>query len=136
MSIKECHLAVAERNQITLDWLLRDTESHSPWIATVAFYKALHLVEAAFTTNPDFKHHHSHEAREKYLKRTRRYAQIWKFYRLLWSASVVARYLEDRSGEYSSFSDYLSPDDVKSKVVGYWLREVEKSVGKVLGGVS
>lgn len=134
MPSRESHLALAERNQRTLDYLLKECDTHSAWVATVAFYKALHLVEATFTSNPDpHKHHHNHESREAYLKRTARYKHIWSFYRQLLSASLVARYLENRNAsEISSFAEYLSPDEVRGKVVGHWLKQIEASVAKML----
>src|SRR5207244_4036511 len=122
---KECHLALAKWNQQTLDYLLKELDHHSAWVATVAFYKALHLVEAVFATDPAIRHGHSHEERENCLKSTRKYSHIWKYYRLIWAASMIARYLEDRSDEYSSFSDFMTPQEVKGNLVGHWLRQVE-----------
>lgn len=40
------HIASANRTQKTIEHLLADVATHSPWIATAAFYKALHIVEA------------------------------------------------------------------------------------------
>lgn len=132
MPSKECHLAQAKRNQQTLDYLLKEVDQHSAWVATVAFYKALHLVEAVFATDPNIRHGHSHEEREDFLKSTRKYSHIWKHYRLIWAASVIARYLEDRTDQYSSFDEFMTPDDVKVNLVGHWLQQVEQSASKIL----
>ncbi len=45
MPTKEAHVAVAKSNQRTIDYLLQ-TDDHLGWVVTVAFYKALHIVEA------------------------------------------------------------------------------------------
>ena len=132
MPSKECHLALARKNQQTLDYLLLEFDRHSAWIATVAFYKALHLVEAVFAADPNIRHGHSHEERESYLKSTRHYSHIWKYYRLLWAASMIGRYLEDRTDEYASFSEFMTPDEVKHNLVGHWLWQVEQSASKFL----
>ena len=50
MPSKEAHLTAAKRNQATIDYLLAGDE-HLPWVVTVAFYKALHLVEAVFAAD-------------------------------------------------------------------------------------
>jgi hypothetical protein len=42
------HIALANRNQATLEYLLLDAPRCSEWIAAVAFYKSLHVVEAIF----------------------------------------------------------------------------------------
>ena len=42
------HIALANRNQKTLDHLKDDVKKNAEWIVTVAFYKALHIVEAIF----------------------------------------------------------------------------------------
>jgi hypothetical protein len=63
---------------------------------------------------------------------------MYRYYRLLWAASTVARYLEDHSTrqEYKSFSEYLKPGDVQAKVLNHWLRQLEKSAEKILGPIT
>lgn len=53
------HVALANRNHDTLYHLLEDPEKYSEWIATVAFYKALQVVEAMFAKTSRSKHDHS-----------------------------------------------------------------------------
>ncbi len=128
------HLAVAERNQQLIDHLLPDISRFGDWITVIAFYRALHLVEAVFFRNHPNKHGHNHESRENMLKRTPRYKHIYKHYRTLWAASTVARYLEDRSSgtTYASFADYLSPADVQGLILNHYLKQVEKSAAAFL----
>src|SRR5687768_11413158 len=120
MPSESCHLKAAEKNQKTIDFLLPAIDDHSEWISTIAFYKALHLVEAAFTRDPSIVHGQNHENRENALKKNRKYSHIWKFYRLLWSASTVARYLQDGGKDYSTFFEYLTPAKVKIDLLGHW----------------
>jgi hypothetical protein len=86
------HFAAAARNQELLDQLIPQVGQFPEWVVTVAFYKAVQLVEGLlFTDHPD-KHSYSHEIRGDILKR-HRYQNINKHYRPLYEASLVARYL-------------------------------------------
>ena len=51
MSTESEHIALANRDQATLEYLLLDPPKCSEWIAAVAFYKSLHVVEAIFAQN-------------------------------------------------------------------------------------
>ena len=131
MPSRDAHLRLAEANQKAIDYLLLQYKKFSDWITTVAFYKALHLVEALFAK--EGRHGQSHERRERILKTERKYQHIYKHYYPLLEASLVARYLEDREkGEYGSFSEYLAPDEVKTEILNYRLKNIERSVKKLL----
>jgi len=129
------HLDLANRNQDLIDHLTPDIGRFPEWVTTVAFYRALHLVEAVFATDPAIKHGGDHGKRHDYLKRNKKYKAIYEAYRPLWAASVVARYLEDKSSatDYSSFSKYLPVEEVKRLVLDHYLREIESSVEQLLG---
>jgi hypothetical protein len=133
MPSEAAHLAIAERNRVVLDYLLERIENCAEWVTTVAFYRALHLVEAVFY-HDGHEHGRNHETRERMLKTNNRYKHIYQHYRPLWAASVVARYLEDadNSAPFSSFSEYLKPDDVKRIIIDHRLRQIENSVAKLL----
>lgn len=124
----------ALRNQAAIDHLLEKPEGFSEWIATIAFYKALHVVEAVFFAHGPVPHGHSHEDRDRALKVTPEYSEIYKHYRPLWAASMVARYLyEPGSGlEHPVFSTYLSPEKVKSELLGHRLHRLQVSAKKFL----
>jgi hypothetical protein len=128
------HLAVAKRNQNLIDHLLPDIGRFGEWITVIAFYKALHVVEAVFFRDHPANHGRNHETREHLLKTTPRYQQIYRFYRKLWAASTVARYLEDQSSgaEYKSFDDYLAPNLVQSLILNHYLRQIEQSASRYL----
>lgn len=132
MPSERAHLALADRNQTVIDHLLQRPDECMEWIVTVAFYKALHLVEALFA-HDGLGHGQSHENRDYLLKTNRRYAHIYRHYRPLWAASMVARYLYDPAGgTYSTFADYLPPGEAKRQMVDHRLHQIEMSVAKLL----
>jgi len=119
MPSKDAHLKAVFHNTSVIQYLLASPEPTPQWLTTLAFYKALHIVEAVFTsdTKAPIPHADSHEQRNKVLKNTPRYIPLWKHYRELWNDSLVARYLTS-CGEkeaYADFADYLTVDEFKSK---------------------
>lgn len=121
---------MAVHNQRVLDCLVERIDEFPDWVATVAFYKALHVVEAVFYRAPGVRNHgQSHEDRENILKRTRRFRELYNHYRPLWSASMVARYIGDRE---TKFTDYMSPDMVQSKLLDHHLHRLQESARKFL----
>lgn len=137
MPSKEAHIAVAKRNQATIDFLLGGDDEHLPWVVTVAFYKALHIVEAVFAADRQSPMPHSddHKIRNRLLKTTNRYAQLWRMYRPLWEASLVARYLrvDDNSPSYNDFTQYMNRADIEQRVLAHYLAQIEASAAKLLG---
>jgi len=127
MPSKNAHEAMAKRCQVTIDFLLTEKEQHSEWIAVVSFYKALHLVEMLFAAE-GITHSRNHESRESVLKSTRKFGNIWKHYRPLWTISTNARYLST----CDSFGEYMSPENVEKEVVNHRLKQVEKSVHNLM----
>ena len=79
-------------------------------------------------------HGYNHKARQQILKTENRFRTIYKHYRCLRGASEIARYLQDgQTGkEYRTFSDYLAPARVQSEILNYRLRELERSVTRLL----
>ena len=74
-------------------------------------------------------HTDDHKARNNLLKTTRRYQQLWKFYRPLFQASLIARYLRENTGAptYAVFPQYMPSTAVKDRVLGHYLKQIEKS---------
>lgn len=126
------HIRLANRNLAAMEHLCSDHESYCEWITTTAFYRALQVVEAVFAAQG--MHGTSHRRRADLLKKDRRFSHIWRHYRPLQSASTIARYLHDTetNGSYSSFADYMSPEDVIPDLVSHRLNQVEKSAAKFL----
>lgn len=132
MPSETAHLALADRNHAVIEHLLQQPDECAEWVVTVTFYKALHLVEALFA-HDGAGHGQSHERRDQLLKANRRYSHIYRHYRPLWAASVVARYLQDPQGkDYCNFSDYLPVDKVKAEILHHRLRKIEQSVAKLI----
>lgn len=135
MPSKEAHLAAAKENQRAIDYLCRKIDEFPAWVTTVAFYKALHVVEALFAVDNAgvAGHTDGHKERNEILKRTSRYQHIWKSYRELFQASLIARYLRDNRNApaHEVFSQWMPPSEVKSKVLDHWLHQIEESASRL-----
>jgi hypothetical protein len=131
MPSKDAHLSAARENQRVIEYLCQKVDEFPGWVATVAFYKALHVIEALFAVDGTGVDGHTdkHEQRNTLLKKTRRYQQLWKFYRPLFQASLVARYLRENQNvpTHEVFATYMPPDTVVRLVLGHYLKQIEKS---------
>jgi hypothetical protein len=128
----EDHIALANRHQEALSALLDDAGEHAEWVTTIAFYKALQIVDACLVTLgvgvPA-----DHGERSRMMKATRQLDNISKHYWVLKNAASIARYLTDVQGrEYRRFSDYLRPGEAERQVVKHRLAQIEKSAHKIL----
>lgn len=132
MASEADHIAAANLNQKTLCHLCQDVRVHGPWVAVVAFYKALHIVEAVFANDPEIKHCTDHGSREKALKKKTKYEHINRQYAPLSRAATIARYLHHSGRDYHSFFDYLNATKIESELLFYRLHELEKSAAKFL----
>jgi hypothetical protein len=128
MSSEAVHIECANRTQSTIAYLLTELDSNSPWIATAAFYKALHVVEAVFANDPSIRHTSDHSTRERTLKMNRKFDNIYRHYSPLSRASLNARYLMS----HSCFDDYMPPSDVVDVLLKHNLKQVENSARKFL----
>jgi len=116
MASEAAHLQKAESNQTFLETI---SDQFADWLAIVAFYKAVHLVEAMFARDGDPSH--SHVDRNRRLKQ--RHPEIWLQFRPLYDASKWLRYT-DRS---------ISPQRIREELVGKRLRTVESLIRSRLG---
>ena len=135
----EAHEEAATRNQTVLSNLLKNYDTSpddfASWVVTVAFYKALHLVEGIFYMDGMLSqekrpfHSKDHKERNQRLKDIKKFGHIWKNYRPLFEASMVARYLFDpNSGaEQANLNTYLSGNSVYGQFINHHLRQIEKS---------
>jgi hypothetical protein len=94
-------------------------------MVVVAFYAALHAVDTLLA-HDQVRGIVSHQARNEVLARTNRYAAIWRAYHPLYSLSRTVRYLANPQ-------DWISADDVTSKLHVRYLYPIEKSVQRRLG---
>lgn len=133
MPSKAAHTLAASENQKAIDYLCVKLEEFPQWVATVAFYKALHIVEAVLAA--EGKHTDEHKVRNRLLKTTPKYEHIWKHYRPLFNDSMIARYLrhDENMPTYEVFSTYLPPAQVRSQILNHHLRQVERSARTLLG---
>ena len=82
------HLKLAQHNADTIQHLLTGEGGFPDWVATVAFYQALHLIEALI--HNDFgQHGQNHKHRGDILKRENRYQKINQHCQVLQEASYV-----------------------------------------------
>lgn len=139
MAKEQEHIELANRNHDAIDALMRSGADHPEWVATIAFYKALQIVEATFA----FKHlgHGSgHHRRLEILQDARHgYGSLCPHYEALLEASEVARYLGARStagAGYSRFSDYMSMTDVRDDLLKKRLANVEMHARQFLCSAS
>jgi hypothetical protein len=130
MASEADHIAVANRTQKTIVHLLQDSETHSPWVAITAFYKALHVVEAVFANDRKIGHTSDHTQREARLKSIRKYSNIVQHYLPLNRASLNARYLS--GGQ--AFDDYMDSETVINRLLKHHLAQVEQTSQKFLSG--
>lgn len=140
MSRLHDHLTLANKNHHAIVCLLdsgRSAEAlvirHPEWIATIAFYKAIHIVEAIFISR-GIVSSTDHNNREEKLKTRLKDQALFRDYKALDSASRVARYLSDGSKSsgkptttYRTFDDYIKPDDVVPLLLKDRLSAIEKS---------
>lgn len=126
------HIALANRNQEALTHLLVEHKRFSEWITSIAFYKALHVIDAMLDED-DSPMPHDHRRRAEILKSDPRFDNVYKHYHALWNASCIARYMSDlKHVEFRTFADYLPPDDVPSQMVRHRLHQVEESALKFM----
>ena len=130
MATSSEHRSKWQHNRAFLDSITQDR--YSDWMATVAFYAAVHCVETLLV-HDKLDHGMTHEGRNDCLKRINRYKKIWENFRPLYEASLVARYLCHNNQSCPSFDQWISVADVKKRLIGGHLHEVEKSVIKLLG---
>ena len=132
MASTDQHIALANRHQSTLAVLLADAAAHPEWVTIVAFYKALQLVDACLAVLGESPPS-THGERKRALLGTRQMSNIWKHYRDLKNASMVARYLTgDDRRKYSSFAAFISGSKAESTMVRHRLVQIEKSAKKIL----
>ncbi len=131
MPNKVNHLAAARENRAVAIFLLENDLSLA-WATTIAFYSALHLIEAAFAKNG--QHFDNHLSRNAHLKSERSLQNIWKHYKPLFDYSLKARYLADENGSAEDLmKSYLGSSGVREQVMNHHLHQVEKSVANILG---
>ena len=117
MASEAQHIELANSNQKLIDRLINENAFHD-WLTTVAFYKAVHVVEAVFANHLQ-RHSCSHADREHRLKRVPQFSQISRDYSHLLTESRNFRYLLQSPGRFTI-------ETVKSKLIYKRLYGVEQ----------
>ena len=132
------HTQLALHNIEVIDYLL-DKPNFCDWTAIVTFYTALHVVEAVFfydTQHSNRQHGYNHETRERILKETRSYQNIWKHYRPIQSASAKARYLRGLTKKGLTFQEHMPAKQVQERLIKHHLAQLIKTASKFLSSNS
>ncbi|HUS57242.1 MAG TPA: hypothetical protein VM141_01205, partial [Planctomycetota bacterium] len=103
----DSHINLAVHN-IECACHLNATPRFHDWTATVAFYAAIHVVEAVFANEKPILHGQCHQRREQLLKQ--KYQNIYIPYHALRDAADVARYLD----KADCFSLFMDPSQVQA----------------------
>ena len=127
------HLSLASHNASAIEFLLQGGDAFADWVATIAFYQALHLVDALLYRDGR-GHGIDHASRLDILKRANRYKKIYRHYRPLSQAATIARYLEVRGSRrsYSHFVQYMPMEQVVQTLLKCHLSAIEKSITGLL----
>ena len=132
------HTQLALHNIDAIDYLL-NKPNFCDWTAIATFYTALHIVEAMFfydKQHSNRRHGYNHETRERILKGTGSYHNIWQHYRPIQSASVKARYLEGLGKKGLTFQQHMSAKQVEEKLIKHHLAQLIKTANKFLSSSS
>jgi len=118
------HLALASRCRSAQE-VLHQNGPHSEWIVAIAFYEALHLVEAVAASDPGFQHDRAvtHMERRELIYQHDRFKAIRLAYKELHRASLIARYME---GGYLATDRFFAAPNLHQLVVVGWLGAVRR----------
>jgi len=133
MASFNAHVELVRQNTSLLDgMLIPAVQQHPDWVVTVAFYTALHMVEAMlFDDFPD-KHTSHHSERHNVLQGAR-YSHIWYDYRPLYAQSRLARYLQTAAGkDIASFASYSRPNTIVPNFIDGHLAKVRQETEQVI----
>ena len=131
------HIGQAVHNERCARFILGQNSDYRDWAITAAFYAAVHLVEACFTTKPDIGHTESARDRgktEQHRYRSNKINELaqpaYASYRKLHIASQRLRYLAMRSPHIAT--DFYSVDDARQLIEGE-LPKVQQELEKAFG---
>ncbi len=131
MPSKNNHLSTARDNRDLAVSLVEAEPRSLAWATTISFYAALHLVEAALAESNE--HFDNHATRNIHLKKTKNLQHIWQHYKPLYDHSMKARYLmTDGNSAENLIDQHLGENGVRKRIIGHHLRQIEKSVCKIL----
>lgn len=106
------------------DFLSTIAFPYTDWIVTVAFYTALHAVDALLAAE-GVKRVTDHRSRNGVLMDTNRYQKIWKLFSPLYNLSQTVRYLANPA-------DWVPYSCISRDILGRYLYPIEDSVKGLL----
>jgi hypothetical protein len=136
------HIDQANHNEQCARFLIDDKPEYRDWAITAAFYAAVHLAEASFSTHSDIGHsaiakdkrkdEGIHDYRERKIRELARSA--YRSYKKLREASQHARYLalKERSQTHQEMMEYYSVSDVR-RFIERDLTKVREELAKAFG---
>lgn len=117
------HETAAKSNRAAIVVLRADCSTCcAPWIVIVAFYAAMHVVEAVLASQN--LHSENHEGRHETLKRNRRYQHLYKHYKPLFDAAWRARYEAPNALDNALLAG--------TQFVDHYLNQIEHSAARLL----
>lgn len=122
MSTKQQHIDQWMHNRQLLPLL---PATHHDWIATVAFYTALHAVDAAIAFH-GVEDITDHGARKHILIKTNTLKQVCRHFLPLYDISRTVRYMADPTS-------WIRPDRIDAEILAGHLYPIEQSVCKLIG---
>ena len=127
MARAEDHIHLANKNDEALRYLLGAYNRFPEWITTLAFYKAVQIVDALCVE----KRRHApsgHPDRLDWLQRVKDLQPLYRHFRVLHSSSCIARYLSDKASKqsYKSFAEFLTPEQVITQLIERRLIPIEQ----------
>lgn len=129
------HVRLANRNHDALFALVEDPGRFSEWIATIAFYKAIHVVEAVLDHSAN-QHSGSHEDRFDKLRvfcaKNPDAGPMFRNLRWLHRESRLARYLEFGSNRVSDYESHQPADGIVKRAVRKRLKPLEQTAKRFL----
>lgn len=124
MSRADDFIRLANRTDATLDDLLRDVPKNREWIAVLAFYKALHLVDAHMAYHNASRGGHVY--RSSYIQSLPSSLHVYKQYASLHTTSNIARYMScTPSSGHSGPFDKVCPDSAIANLINSRLAKFE-----------
>lgn len=116
------HRTQARKNNEVWQFLKASRPKTHDWIVTIAFYEALHLVEAYLKFSGDQNERCDHGTRDQLLKL--HHDRIYKNYRKLFDASLWARYLSNDHVDAANINPHVN-DDIVLLATDKWLHSIK-----------
>ena len=115
MPATDDHWEQANHNRALAHELIQNPMKYKDWAIVVAFYAAVHYIEA-FRSDLDGSHSEDHHQRAKFVKRKTNNWAVRTAYENLYQASRFLRYLEYKGMTKPPYGQWLPESDAKGHV--------------------